>query len=112
MDRENTLVARLQMHVARWLAKGSASPLILAGTLALAGLGAGALSGTPGGHGQQSPNPAVGTSAPTGNCHPDPDGDGHLVCYIDASQLPRYANEFCRPDPDGDGHFVCYIDSH
>jgi hypothetical protein len=104
----------MQIRLARLLAKRMATPVILAGTLALAGLGAAALNDASSGHGQQNPNLIVGTPiqqmVQNGYCIPDPDGDGHLKCWINASQLPAFANADCHPD--GDYHFVCYIDQY
>jgi hypothetical protein len=103
MDTGKTLIARMQTHVAHWLVSGPATPLILTGTLAFAGLSAAALNEATETHGQPA------HSYPS-NCHPDPDGDGHLVCYVNASQLPVYSQGYCRPDSDSNGRYVCYVD--
>jgi hypothetical protein len=39
---------------------------------------------------------------------PDPDGDGHTVCHILASQVNTIPNLGCYVDPDGDGTYICY----
>jgi hypothetical protein len=85
---------------------------IVAGTLALAGLGAAALNPTPSQHTPYSvhtviPVQALVYSGP--NCFLDPDGDGSTVCYIDPGQLSSYPGGHCHPDPDGDGHLVCHF---
>jgi len=103
MDTGKKLSAWMRTHVARGLVSGPATPLILTGTLAFAGLSAAALNAAPDRGGQLTP------SYPS-NCHPDPDGDGHLVCYVKASQLPSYSQGNCSPYPSVDGRFVCYID--
>jgi hypothetical protein len=101
----------ITVHVARGLVKGPMPSVITAGTFALAGFAGAALTAQ-GQHVQSSPTVPPGLTAPaynTANCYPDPDGDGHLVCHIDRSQLPSYNNGNCYADPDGDGHLVCYV---
>jgi hypothetical protein len=112
MDTRMTLAARMQTHIARLLAKGPASPLILTGTLAFAGLGGAALQPRPG---SQQPHAVIGAGRqmptyPSGQCRPDPDGDGHILCYLDSSQVAAYPDGHCFANPDGDGHFMCYFD--
>jgi hypothetical protein len=102
MNTGKMLVAQMRKHVARGLVSGPATPLILTGTLAFAGLSAAALNAAPDRDGQPAP------SYPS-NCHPDPDGDGNLVCVIDSSQLSAYSQGYCHSDTDSNGQLVCYI---
>jgi hypothetical protein len=104
------LVGWLELRLARTLATRAATPLILAGTLAVAGFGA---AGVNPAQVHQAPSPAVRTpalllSSPHTFCEPDPDGDGHTVCHILASQVSTVPNLGCSADPDGDGTFICY----
>jgi hypothetical protein len=115
MEAKRTVFGRAQQCLARALVRRSATPLILAGTLALAGFGAASLGSTP--STSITPVPIVTTPpvpAYPSSCFPDPDGDGHTVCYLTQSQMqtPNYAGGYCHPDPDGDGHFVCYFASN
>jgi hypothetical protein len=105
-----TLGSWLELHVARVLATRPATPLILVGTMAVAGLGAAATNATTV---HQAPGSVVRTSSlllnsPHTFCYPDPDGDGHTVCHILASQVATVPNLGCSADPDGDGTFICY----
>ncbi len=105
-----TLVSQLELHLARMLAARPAAPLILAGTMALAGFGAAATNPTIA-HPVPSPvatTPTLDLSSPHTFCMPDPDGDGHTICHILASQVSTIPNLGCYADPDGDGTFICY----
>ena len=104
------LVGYVEMHLSRALVAKPATPLILAGTMALAGFGAAAVA-APTTH--QAPQPAVRAAGLILNdlhtfCTPDPDGDGHTICHVLASQVSTVPNLGCSPDPDGDGTFICY----
>jgi hypothetical protein len=97
-------------RLARLLVTRPATPLILTGTLAVAGLGAAALNPA---HGHQIPSPSVqpaalDLSSPHTFCRPDPDGDGHTECHILATQVSTVPNLGCYADPDGDGTYICY----
>ena len=110
MGTGKRLVDYLEMHVARVLVTRHATPLILAGTMAVAGFGAAAMNST---KVHQAPSPLVQTPAlilnsPHTFCYPDPDGNGHTVCHILASQVSTVPNLGCSADPDGDGTFICY----
>jgi len=79
--------------------------LILVGTLAFAGFGAAAIA-APTTH--QAPQPVVMASGMLLSdhytfCTPDPDGDGHTICHVLASQVSTVPNLGCSSDPDGDG---------
>jgi hypothetical protein len=107
------LLGWLKLRVARALVTKPATPLILVCTIAVAALSAAALNPAAA---QQVPNPMVQTSGlQLGSAHtfcmPDPDGDGHYVCHILASQVATVPNLGCSDDPDGDGTFICYYDS-
>jgi hypothetical protein len=99
--------------VARLLATRAAAPLILTGTLALAGLSAAAMQPTGVQHSPLLvPSTAVsGTldlSAPRTFCYANPDGNGPWSCHILASQVNTVPNLGCHPDPDGDGTYICF----
>lgn len=99
---------RIRLHIARWLVTGPGASVIVAGTLAFAGLGAGALSSGAGDRDQQSPGVGREVPAyPSAHCHADPESNGGITCYLDAGQLSLYPGADCQPDPDGDGHFLC-----
>jgi hypothetical protein len=84
--------------------------LIVAGTLAFAGFGAAALNAAPDGR-DLSPSAVIGTTGQSypSNCHPDPDGDGNLVCQIAVSQVSAYPNADCDAIADGSGMVTCWI---
>ncbi len=108
------LVARIEPRLARLLASRPATPIILTGTLALAGLGAGILTPAAAQHSQVQvvQIPALQLSSWHTFCGPDPDGDGHVVCHILASQVAAVPNLGCSgPDPDHDGTYICYYAS-
>ncbi|HVC80724.1 MAG TPA: hypothetical protein VNL35_09535 [Chloroflexota bacterium] len=110
MGTGSTVFGWVGVHVARMLATRPASPVILVGSLAIAGLGATAMHSTTV---QGNPSPVVGTPAlilnsPHTFCYSDPDGDGHTVCHILASQVSTVPNLGCYDDPDGDGTSICY----
>jgi hypothetical protein len=113
MGSSTQLVGWLESRLARALASRSATPVILAGTMAFAGLGAAAMNTT---KVHQAPSPAVRASvltltSPRTFCYPDPDGDGHTICHILESQISTVPNMGCYADPDGDGTFICYFAS-
>jgi hypothetical protein len=110
MGTSTRLVGWLERHLARTLVKRGAPQAILVGTLAFAGLSAAALNPT-GAHQTQSPvvqSPTLQIGAPHTFCYADPDGDGHTVCHILASQVSTVPNLGCYADPDGDGTFICF----
>jgi hypothetical protein len=113
MSRGKKMVDWLRVHVSRALVTRPATPLILVGTLALAGFAAAAANPT---STQRSPilvqqTPTLDLSSARTFCMPDPDGDGHTVCHILASQVSTIPNLGCSADPDGDGTFICYYDT-
>jgi hypothetical protein len=110
MGIREKLVGRLEIGLARVLAPRAASPLILAGTLAFAGLGAAAMNPVTAQQAQRSvvPAPTLLLNSPHTFCHPDSDGDGHTVCHVLASQVNTVPNMGCYDDPDGDGTSICY----
>src|SRR5512146_2566188 len=63
-----------------WLARSRMSSVVIVGTLAVAGLGAGVLGGqaTTPSHGQPSTSATLPIS--TYGCYSDPDGTGHILC--------------------------------
>jgi hypothetical protein len=89
MHLMNTWMALLRLHLARWLAKESASAWIMAGTIACAGAGALALTTAPSAQGQQRsvminlhPAPTAQPSpvAPAWPCPTMTLSNGHTVC--------------------------------
>ncbi len=110
MSTGYTAVRWLKLHVASALVTRSATPLILVGTLAVASFGAAALNPATAQH-IQSPvvqTPGLLLDSPHTFCYADPDGDGHTICHILASQVSTIPNLGCSADPDGDGTFICY----
>ena len=110
MGTGSTVFGWVGVHVARVLATRPASPVILVGSLAIAGLGAAAMNPA---KIQQNPSPVVGTptlnlNSPHTFCYSDPDGDGHTVCHILASQVSTVPNLGCTADQDGDGTYICW----
>lgn len=110
MGTGKTLVGSLKLQVARALAARAATPLILSGTLACAGLGAAAL--TPARISQTSPSPVsqatlLEIGAPHTFCYVDYAGDGHTICHVLASRKDAVPNLGCMVDPDGDGTYIC-----
>ncbi len=104
------LVGRLETQVARVLATKPATPFILVGTMAVAGIGAAAMNPT---MAHQAPSSMARAStllltSPHTFCYSDPDGDGHTICHILASQVSTIPNLGCSADPDGDGTAICY----
>ena len=109
MGTGKKLMDLLKLNAARALAARSASPLILSGTLAFAGLSAVALTPT---HVSLTPSPVTqGPLLQLGDphtfCMPDPSGNGHTICHVLASQKDLVPNLGCSADPDGDGTFIC-----
>ena len=111
MAAGKTLMDLLKVQTARALAARSASPLILSGTLAFAGLSAAALTPS---HLSPAPSPVMqmqGTplnlDAPHTFCFPSSAVTGHTICHILASQVHTVPNLGCTADPDGDGTFIC-----
>lgn len=97
-------------RMARALVSRPATPVIVVGTLALAGVGAAAMAPT-----QSSVvshtvvgTPALDLSSPHTFCIADPDGDGHTICHILASQVATVPNLGCIGDQDGDGTYICW----
>lgn len=103
-----TLLDWMELRLARFLATRPATPLILTGTLALAGLGAAATNPV-----TLHQSPAATTVLtpifPNTSCYADPDGDGTLVCHIPANLVSNYPTAYCHLDWDGDGSYVCHF---
>jgi hypothetical protein len=105
------LATWLPPTVARLLATRGATPLLLTGTLALAGLSAAAMQSRDQQHEQvvvpsTTTGPTLDLSAPRTICY-TPDADGHIICHILATQVHTVPNLGCHPDPDGDGIYIC-----
>jgi hypothetical protein len=112
MGISRKLARRLEIGLARVLAPRAASPVILVGTLAFAGMGAAALNGpTASQVSRLVHTPSLVLDGPHTFCRPDPDGDGHTVCHVLANQTLTVPNLGCYSDPDGDGTFICYYDT-
>jgi hypothetical protein len=110
MRSSKQVVERAKLKVARALATRPATPLILTGTLALAGLSAAAMRPMP--QHQQVirvvvPSGVLDLGAARTFCMPDQTGSGHTFCHILASQRDTVPNLGCFDDPDGDGTLVC-----
>jgi hypothetical protein len=105
-----SLVKGLELRLARTLAARPAGPMILAGTLAVAGLGAATLNPIQAHRAPSSVSttPTLDLSSPHTFCYSDPDGDGHYVCHILASQVNTIPNLGCTADSDGDGTYICW----
>jgi hypothetical protein len=107
MDIGKSLVDWTQLRLARFLATSAATPVLLAGTLALTAGGAVATTPTPA-H-QNSPAVARMTPAPLFPpviCHHG--GQGSVVCLIPANQVAVYAVAYtCRQASQGEGLYVC-----
>jgi hypothetical protein len=103
------LVAGMQRLAVRCFLKGPGSSVLLAGTLALTGIGAAALT-HPAGGSVQLDRPAGATSnLPVSyGCFNDPDGDGTIKCgsSVSIATLPAAWGQ-CRVDLYGDGFTVC-----
>jgi hypothetical protein len=109
MYARKPLIDGLQKHTVRFFLKGPGSSVLLAGTLALAGLSAAALSRPGGGPEQQDYRTVLTTTLPSSyGCFNDPDGDGTIKCdsTVPLSSLPA-AWGTCQPDLYGDGLTVC-----
>ncbi len=109
MYAQQALIAELQKHMVRFFLKGPGSSLMLAGTLALAGLGAAALNGPAAAPVQQEQRVIAPSSLPSAyGCFSDPDGDGTIKCgsSVQISTLPPSWGT-CRLDLYGDGLTVC-----
>ncbi len=105
-------VGWLERRLARLCIKRGAAQVILVGTLAFAGLSAAALNPT---GAQPAPSQAPAATLQIGGphtfCYADPDGDGHTICHILASQVSTVPNLGCSDDPDGDGTLICYYET-
>jgi hypothetical protein len=103
------LVAGMQKLAVRCFLKGPGSSVLLAGTLALAGLGAAALT-QPAGAPVHLDRPAGAPSTLPSDygCFNDPDGDGTIKCgsSVSISSLPAAWGQ-CHADLYGDGLTVC-----
>ena len=106
---QKALVAGIQKLTVRFLLKGPGSSVLLAGTLALAGLGAAALT-RPAGASVPLDHPAGAPSNPPSayGCFNDPDGDGTIKCgsSVLIARLPASWGQ-CRANVYGDGLTVC-----
>ena len=102
-------VAGMQKFMVRCLLRGHGPSVLIAGTLALAGLGGTALT-----HGAGAPTPLDRpASAPSAlpsayGCFNDPDGDGTIKCgsSVKIATLPAAWGQ-CSADLYGDGLTVC-----
>jgi hypothetical protein len=105
----NALFAGMKQHTIRFFLKGPGPSVLLAGTLAAAGLGAAALNQPAGASVPQDQGVVVPASLPSSfDCFNDPDGDGTIKCpsSVPISQLPTTWGT-CQPDLYGDGLTVC-----
>jgi hypothetical protein len=103
------LVAGMQKLTVRCFLKGPGSSLMIAGTLALAGLGAAALNSPAGASVQLDRGTVAPSNLPSAyGCFNDPDGDGTIKCgsSVLISKLPAAWGN-CRADLYGDGLTVC-----
>ena len=105
----NAPVAGMQKFMVRCLLKGPGSSVLIAGTLALAGLGGTALTrpdGTPAPLDRPAGAPSSLPSAY--GCFNDPDGDGTIKCSssVPIATLPAAWGQ-CRADLYGEGLTVC-----
>jgi hypothetical protein len=83
--------------------------VLIAGTLALAGLGAAALTGPAGTSVQLDRSPGAPSTLPSAfGCFNDPDGDGTIKCSSSVliAKLPASWGQ-CRANLYGDGLTVC-----
>lgn len=107
-----SLVDWTQVHLARFLATRPATPLILAGTLALAATGAVATTPSPA---PQSPTAVVQTTPPplfpAANCNAV--WNGFTVCQIPANQVTLYIIAYgCYQPWHGEDRYVCPLMSN
>jgi hypothetical protein len=85
------LLKEMETRTLVWLAKSRMSSVVIVGTLAVAGLGAGTLSvqsrtAVP----HMQPNTSATPPLSAYGCYNDPDGDGHIFCdgTVAIAQLP------------------------
>ena len=103
------LVAGMKKLTVRYFLKGPGSSLMIAGTLALTGLGAVALNSPAGASVQPDRSTGALSNLPSSyGCFNDPDGDGTIKCAnsVRISTLPASWG-YCRADLYGDGLTVC-----
>jgi hypothetical protein len=103
------LMDGMQKLMVRFLIKGPGSSLMIAGSLALAGVGAVALNSSSGAPIQQSQSTIAPSTEPSAyGCFNDRDGDGTIKCAssVQISTLPA-AWGSCQADVYGDGLTVC-----
>ena len=90
------------LHLARFLATKVATPVILTGTVALAGAGA-----------MLSPISLHQTPTyPNSSCHSLWSGDDDTICQIPASQVASYPNARCLPSWQQSGTDICRFEGH
>ena len=109
MYLREALVAGMHRFAVRCFLKGPGPSVLIAGTLALAGVGAAALnqsSGAPVPLDRQGGTTSLSPSAY--GCFNDPDGDGTIKCgsSVSIATLPAAWGQ-CSPDLYGDGLTVC-----
>jgi len=89
-----------------WLARSRVSSLVIAGTLAAAGLSTGVLST----HSSSVQHAGTTTTLPLSayGCNSDPDGDGHIFCdgSVAITKLPASFGQ-CSMDEDGSNQIFC-----
>jgi hypothetical protein len=90
------------LHLARFLATKVATPVLLTGTVALAGVGA-RLSPT---SLPQSP------TYPNGSCHTAWYSDDDTLCAMPASQVAAYPNARCDPSWQQPGTDICRFEGN
>ncbi|HVC81639.1 MAG TPA: hypothetical protein VNL35_14195 [Chloroflexota bacterium] len=99
---------RVETRTLVWLAKSRGSSLVIAGTLAAAGLGTGVLSTHPSSVQQRAPSAAATLPLSAYGCYRDPDGDGHIFCdgSVAITKLPASFGQ-CNMDEDGSNQIFC-----
>jgi len=104
-----SLISGIQQHTVRFLLRGHGSSWILAGTLAVAGLGAATLNRPASAPAQPDHSIVAPSTLPSAyNCFNDPDGDGTIKCpsSVPISSLPAAWGN-CVADLYGDELTVC-----
>ena len=105
----HALVGGMQKLTVRFFLKGPGSSVLLAGTLALAGLGAAALKQPAGASVPLAPSAGAPSTLPAAyGCFNDPDGDGTIKCgsSVSIAALPVAWGQ-CHANLYGDGLTVC-----
>jgi hypothetical protein len=109
MYTRKALVAGMQKFTVRFFLKGPGSSVVLAGTLALAGLGATALTPSAGASAPVERPASMPSTLPSAyGCFSDPDGDGTIKCdsSVVIAKLPAAWGQ-CIANLYGDGLTVC-----